>query len=186
MNLNLKKADTAIRIGEVRFSYAYVFEPNQKAIDSKTGKPKYTCSILIPKTNKEAIKLVEEATDAAAQRGAEEKWKGKVPAMLKRPLRDGDKEKADEDPAYEGMMFLNATNLRKPGVQVLDDGDRYNADSDDDFYSGCWGAVTLTFFPYDTSGNKGVGVSLGNLIKTRDDERFSGGGESAEDSFGDL
>ena len=186
MGLNLKKDETSIRIGEVRFSYAYVFEPNPKAIDSKTGKCKYTCCILIPNTNKEAIKLVSEATDAAAKTGAEKYWKGKVPATIKRPLRDGDLEKADEDPAYEGMMFLNCSNLRKPGVQVMDDGMRYEA-TPDDFYSGCWGAVTVTFFPYDNNGNKGVGVSLGNCIKLRDDERFSGsGGESADSSFADL
>lgn len=186
MGLNLKKSDTSIRIGEVRFSYAYVFEPNPKAVDSKTGKLKYTCSILIPKTNKEAIKLVEEATDAAAHEGAEKHWKGKIPANIKKPLRDGDEEKADEDPSYAGMMFLNCSNLRKPGVQVLDDGMRYEA-TEDDFYSGCWGAVTLNFFSYDTSGNRGVGASLGNCIKLRDDERLGGsGGESADSSFADL
>ena len=185
MNLNLKKSETSIRIGEVRFSYAHVFEPNPDAVDSKTGKCKYTCAILIPKTNTEAIKLIEEATAAAAQKGKEDKWGGKIPATIKKPLRDGDLEKADDDPTYEGMMFLNCSNLRKPGVQVLDDGIRYEA-TPDDFYSGCWGGVILTFYPYDFSGNKGVGVSLGNCIKTRDGERLSGGGESVDTSFADL
>ena len=145
MGLNVKKTDTSIRIGEVRFSYVYVFEPNPNATDSK-GNQKYTCCLLIPKTNKEAIKLINDAVDAAAKVGAEKYWKGKVPALLKKPLRDGDIEKADDDPAYAGMMFLNCSNIRKPGVQVLDDGMRYEA-SYDDFYSGCWGAVTLNFFP---------------------------------------
>lgn len=184
MGLNLKKSDTSIRIGEVRFSYAYVFEPNPNALD-KDGNPKYTCCILIPKTNKEAIKLIEDATAAAVTKGKETKWNGKTPALLKKPLRDGDVEKADDDPTYEGMMFLNCSNKRKPGVQVLDDGMRYEA-SDDDFYSGCWGAVTLDFFPYDTSGSKGVGASLGNCIKLRDDDRLAGSAESADSSFSDL
>ena len=186
MGLNLKKSDTSIRIGEVRFSYAYVFSPNPNAKD-KDGNLKYTCCILIPKSNKEAIKLIEEATNAAAINGKETKpeWKGKTPPLLKKPLRDGDVEKADDDPTYEGMMFLNCSNKRKPGVQVLDDGMRYEA-SEDDFYSGCWGAVTLNFYPYATSGNNGVGVSLGNCIKLRDDDRLGGGGESADSSFSDL
>lgn len=185
MGLNVKKTDTSIRIGEVRFSYVNVFEPNPKAIDSKTGKCKYTCCILIPKTNTEAIKLIEEATAAAAQKGKDDKWNGKIPATIKKPLRDGDLEKADVDSAYEGMMFLNCSNLRKPGVQVLEDSMRFEA-SEDDFYSGCWGAVTLNFYPYDTNGNKGVGVSLGNCIKLRDDDRFGSGGESVDSSFSDL
>jgi hypothetical protein len=55
----------------------------------------------------------------------------------------------------------------------------------EDFYSGCWGAVTLNFFPYDSKGNKGVGAGLNNVIKTRDDERLSGG-SSADADFGDM
>lgn len=183
MGLNVKKSETSVRIGEVRFSYAYVFEP--QADDA--GKLKYSCQILIPKENKEAIKLVKDAVAAAIEKGKETKtkWKGKVPSNLRNPLRDGDDEKADEDPNYEGMVFLNAKNPRKPGVQVLEDGLRYDA-SEDEFYSGCWGAVTLDFYPYDNNSN-GIGVSLGNLIKLRDDTRLGGGGgESVDDSFDDL
>ena len=181
MGLNLKKSDTAVRIGEVRFSFPRVFTPVK---NEETGKSKYSCSILIPKDNKEAIKLVEDATAAAAKKGAEKFWSGKIPNNLKKPLRDGDFDRED-DPAYEGMMFLNCSNTRKPGVQVMEDGMRYDA-SEDDFYAGCYGAVTLEFYPYDQRGNRGVGVSLGNLIKLRDGERLAGGGESAESSFSDL
>lgn len=182
MALNLKKTETSIRIGEIRFSFANVFVPKRN--EDGEGDPKYSCQILIPKDNKEALKLIEEATAAAAAKGKETKWGGKTPALLKKPLRDG-AEKEDDDPTYEGMMFLNCSNKRKPGVQVLDDGMRYEA-NEDDFYSGCWGAVTLDFFPYDHKGNKGIGVSLGNCIKLRDDERLAGGGESADNSFSDL
>lgn len=184
MGLNLKKSETSIRIGEIRFSFANVFEPKRNDNGDGDGDPKYSCQILIPKSNKEALKLIEEATAGAVDKGKETKWNGKIPAMLKKPLRDG-AEKEDDDPTYEGMMFLNCSNKRKPGVQVLDDGMRYEA-TEDDFYSGCWGAVTLDFFPYDHKGNKGVGVSLGNCIKLRDDERLAGGGESADNSFSDL
>ena len=55
----------------------------------------------------------------------------------------------------------------------------------EDFYSGCYGAVTLNFFPYENSGNKGVGAGLNNVIKTRDGERLAGG-RSAEEDFADL
>ena len=55
----------------------------------------------------------------------------------------------------------------------------------DDFYSGCYGAVTINFFPYENSGNKGVAAGLNNLIKTRDGERLSGG-RTADEDFGDM
>ena len=106
MGLNLKKSDTSIRIGEVRFSYARVFEP-YKQEGSEVAK--YSCCILVPKTNKEAIKLINDAVDAAAQAGAQDKWKGKIPATLKKPLRNGDDEHPD-DPTYEGMMFFNCSS----------------------------------------------------------------------------
>lgn len=181
MGLNLKKSDTSIRIGEVRFSFPRVFTPG--SVDENSQK-KYSCSILIPKENKEAIKLIDEAVDAAANKGAEKYWKGKVPANIHKPLRDGDFDR-EEDPAYEGMMFLNASNTRKPGVQVREEGVRFEA-TEDDFYAGCYGAVTLDFYPYDKNGNRGVAVSLNNLIKLRDGERLAGGGESADSAFSDL
>ena len=56
---------------------------------------------------------------------------------------------------------------------------------EDENFSGCYGAATVNFFPYDSSGNKGIGAGLNNLIKTRDGEKLSGG-TSAESDFGDL
>lgn len=177
MGLNTKKSDTEIRIGEVRFSYARVFEPNDNE--------KFSCCILIDKDNKEAIKLLKDAVETAAKKGAEKFWNGKIPPLLKRPLRDGDDEHP-EDPTFENQMFLNASNTYQPKVAVLEDGLMYETTDPAVFYSGCYGAVVLSFFPYNTNGNKGVGVSLGNVIKLRDGERLAGTAESAESSFGDL
>ena len=183
MALNMKKSDdgTSIRIGEVRFSFAKVFTPVK---NEETGKEKYSCSIVISKDNTEALTLVNNAIAAAAKIGAEKYWSGKVPPTLKKPLRDGDNDRPDDE-AYENSMFLNASNPHKPGVQVLEDGIRFDA-NEEDFYSGCYGAAVLSFYPYDKKGNRGVAVSLGNLIKLRDGERLSGGGESADSSFSDL
>ena len=46
-NYNKKLNDTTVRIGEVRFSFANVFEPKAGA---NGGEPKYSCAILIPKS----------------------------------------------------------------------------------------------------------------------------------------
>ena len=45
--------------------------------------------------------------------------------------------------------------------------------------------VTVNFFPYENSGNRGVGCGLGNVLKTRDGEPLSGRA-SAESDFKDL
>ena len=167
---------TQIRIGEVRFSFLRIQEKNESG--------KYTTAVIIPNSNKESLKLINDAVQAAVKRGAEQKWKGKVPANLHLPLHDGDLEKPD-DPACEDAQYLNASNTYQPKAYVLDDGDMYPAE-EDQIYSGCYGAVCLSFYPYDTNGNRGIGVSLGNIIKTRDGEPLGGSAQSGETSFGDL
>lgn len=179
-NYNKKITDTNIRIGEVRFSYAHVFEPRQS---DNGGDAKYSVCILIPKTATAILDMVKEAIAGAEEKGKTSKWGGKIPAKRNNPLRDGDEE--EKGPEYEGMYFLNASSKTKPGVRVLENGKVVEALDQEDFYSGCWGAVTVNFFPYDSSGNKGVGVGLNNVIKTRDDERLAGGA-TAEQDFADL
>ena len=53
-----------------------------------------------------------------------------------------------------------------------------------DIYSGMYGAVTVRFFGYSNSGNKGVGCGLGNVMKTRDGEPLAGGASAAVDFAG--
>ena len=178
---NKKIKDTSVRIGEVRFSYTAVFQPNK----NDDGTPsKYGVCIIIPKEDTETVNLVKEAIDAAKQRGKLEKWGGKIPANVKSCLRDGDIDREDDE-AFAGCYFLNASSRNKPGVKVLEDGVVSDALDEEDFYSGCYGAVTLDFFPYESSGNKGVGAGLNNVIKTRDGDRLSGG-RSADEDFADL
>lgn len=178
---NKKIKDTSVRLGEVRFSYTAVFQPKK----NDDGTPsKYGVCIIIPKEDTETVNLVKEAIDAAKQRGKMEKWGGKIPANVKSCLRDGDIDREDDE-AFAGCHFLNASSRNKPGVKVLEDGVVSDALDEEDFYSGCYGAVTLDFFPYESSGNKGVGAGLNNVIKTRDGDRLSGG-RSADEDFADL
>ena len=137
-NYNKKISDTCVRLGEVRFSYAHVFEPRQS---DNGGEPKYSVCILIPKTDKATVELVREAVAAAEEKGKTSKWGGKLPAKRGNPLRDGDEE--EKGPEYEGMYFVNASSKQKPGVRVLEGGKVVEALDTEDFYSGCWGAVTV-------------------------------------------
>lgn len=168
-------SSTKVITGKVRFSYAHVFEPS--AINEGDDK-KYSVSILIPKKDLETLAKVKKAVEAAKQEG-KGKWNGKIPPVLKLPLRDGDAERPDDE-AYEGMMFLNASSKNKPGI--VDE----NTDpvmSKDDFYSGCFGRASVNFYAFNVSGNKGIAVGLNNLQKLEDGDRLSGG-PSAADDFG--
>lgn len=68
-------------------------------------------------------------------------------------------------------------NLKQP----LRDGDAERAD---EVYSGCWGRASINFFPFNTNGNKGVGVGLNNIQKLKDDDRLGAARASAESDFG--
>ncbi len=175
-----KITETCVRLGEVRFCYEHVFAPR---VSDNGGAAKYSVCILIPKSDSRTLELVKEAITAAREKGKATKWGGKIPARLGDPLRDGDEE--DKGPEYEGMYFINASSPSKPGVRILEGGKILEALDTEDFYSGCWGAATVNFFPYDHNGNKGVGAALNNVIKTRDDEKLAGGA-SAEKDFADL
>jgi len=93
-----------------RLSYVNVFEP--KSINGSD--PKYSVSLIIPKSDKKTVSVVMKAIEAAKQEGAP-KFGGKVPSNLKTPLRDGDIDRPD-DPAYEGCYFINSNSKNAPHV----------------------------------------------------------------------
>ena len=80
---------------------------------------------------------------------------------------------------------MNASSASAPGLRVRSNGKVVEALDDDDIYSGCWGAVSVNFYPYSTKGNTGVACGLNNVIKTRDDKNLAGG-RSADADFSDL
>ena len=102
-----------------RWSYANVWEP--KSING--GTPKYSVSLIIPKSDTKTVAKIEAAIEAAYREGeAKLKGNGKsVPALsvLKTPLRDGDLERPD-DPAYAGSYFVNANATSAPGIVDAD------------------------------------------------------------------
>lgn len=164
--------------GKVRFSYANVFVPTSMEEDQPK---KYNVVLLIPKSDKATVKKIQDAVEAAELEGKISKWNGKIPATLKRPLRDGDAERPDDE-IYAGHFFVNANSKNKPGVV---DTDVQPIISEDEFYSGCYGRASVNFYPFNASGNKGVACGLNNVQKTEDGERLSGGASAEEDFGGD-
>ena len=120
------------------------------------------------------------AIDAAIDAGTA-KFGGKRPnkAALKLPLRDGDTERDDE--AYANSFFVNANSLTPP--QVVDENVSPILDRSE-VYSGCYARVSLSFYAFNTNGNKGVACGLGNIQKIRDGEPLGAGRVSAESDFG--
>lgn len=169
---------------KTRWSYCNLIEP--KSINGSD--PKYSVSLIISKDDP-CVEKIKAAIQAAYEDGASKlKGNGKsVPplAAIKTPLRDGDVERPD-DPAYAGAYFINANNKQKPGIvdkelsPILDPAE---------IYSGCYGRASITFYAFNSNGNKGIACAVNNLQKTSDGDHLGGSFSTAEDDFsedGDL
>lgn len=166
---------TKVVTGKVRFSYVHAFEPHAM---SEEDKAKYSVCVLIPKTDKDTINKIKKATEAAkeAYKSTLADKNGKIPANLKTPLRDGDEERPDDE-AFAGCYFLNANTTRRP--QVVDVNLNPILDASE-FYSGCYGRVSLNFYGYSVR-TKGIAAGLQNIQKLEDGEPLTGGSTAAED-----
>ena len=166
---------------DTRWSYCNVWEA--KAING--GTPKFSVSLLIPKTDTVTVNKIRAAIEAAYREGeAKLKGNGKtVPPLtaIKTPLRDGDAERPD-DPAYAGHYFLNANSATAPGIV---DADCQPILTRSEVYSGVYGRASISFYAFNSSGNRGIACGLNNLQKIRDGEPL-GGRASAESDFSDF
>lgn len=161
-----------------RWSYANVWEP--KAMEG--GKPKFSVSLIIPKSDTVTVGKIKAAIEEAYRDG-QSKLKGNaksVPALstLRTPLRDGDLERPD-DPAYANAYFVNANSTSAPGVV---DANRNEILDKSEVYSGCYGRASISFYAFNANGNRGIACGLNNLQKIKDGEPL-GGRASAESDF---
>ena len=165
---------TKVVTDTVRLSYANVWEP--KSING--GAEKYSVSLIIPKSDKKTIAAINAAIDAAIEEGLA-KFGGKKPnkAAIKLPLRDGDTERDDE--AYANSYFVNANSPTPP--QIVDQNVNPIMNRSE-IYSGVYARVSISFFAFNSNGNKGVACGLGNIQKVRDGQPL-GTRSTAEDDF---
>ncbi len=180
MSKNFVNPTKVITGVNTRWSYANVWEA--KSING--GAPKYSVSLIIPKSDTKTIEKIKAAIQAAYEEG-ESKLKGNgkiVPALsvLKTPLRDGDLERPDDE-AYANSYFVNANSGTAPGIV---DADRQPIIDHSEVYSGVYGRASINFYAFNSNGNKGIACGLNNLQKMRDGEPL-GGKSRAEDDFAD-
>ena len=166
--------------GVCRLSYANIWQA--KSING--GAPKYSASVLIPKGDTKTVAKVKAAIQAAYEEG-EGKLKGNgktAPSLasLKTPFRDGDTERPDDE-AYAGHWFINANSNTAPGVV---DANREPIYDTSEIYSGVYARVSLSFYTFNSNGNRGIACALQNIQKVRDGEAL-GGKSKAEDDFND-
>ena len=163
-------------------SYLNVNEPK---VPLGGGTPKYSVSLIIPKSDTITVEKIRAAIRAAYEEG-QSKLKGSskfVPDLedIKTPLRDGDKDRKGDE-AYKNSWFVNANSTTKPGVV---DADRNPILDSSELYSGIIGRASINFYAFNSNGNKGIACGLNNLQKLSDGTPL-GGHNRAEDDFADL
>lgn len=163
------KGESRVVTGVVRLSFCNLFEP-RKNDDGTTGK--YDCCLLIPKSDTDTIACINKAIDAAKAKGIKERWGNKLPKNLQIPLRDGDEKEDDQySDQFRGNCFINPKSKSRPGMVDRNGARILDAE---ELYSGCYVIAALSFFPYEISGNRGVGVGIDNIMKIKDGESLCG------------
>lgn len=173
-----------VTTGEARLSYVHLFKP-YAAMQGQ--EEKYSVTVLVPKTDVDTMNRINAAIEAAKQRGISEKWNGQCPPMVPTPVYDGDGVRpSDGMPFGEECkghwVFTASAKVDYPPEIVDKQGNPIINQSE--VYSGMYGRVNITFYPYSFGGKKGVGCGLGPVQKLRDGEPLSGSHVSASQAFG--
>lgn len=160
-----------VMIKNARLSYVRVFEASQV---NGQGEATFSVCLLIPKDSPEVPKI-RAAIEAefSALKARYPKLNGKDPKVWTNPLRDGDAEKDGAE--FKGNYFVNAKRKEKQGAPIVIDGKKQYITDKNEVYSGCYGNVAVSFYPYEFTGKYGVGVGLNGIQKTADGERLDGG-----------
>lgn len=174
--------------GEVRLSFVHLFEPYAQPAQAGQAQqdPKYSCMILVPKTDTKTIRDIERAQKAALEAGKANKFGGSIPKNWKNTFRDADEEQDTEKyPEMAGMMFMTVSSNPDYPPGLVDRRLQPILDRKD-LYSGCWARVSLRAFAFNSGNSKGVSFGLNNVMKWRDDEPLGGVVAKAEDDFAGL
>ena len=169
---------TQITTGKVRFSYCNLFTP--RAVQ-EGATPKYSVTLLIPKSDRATMQKIKAAMDEAKQKFMTSNSGKKLPTNLKSTLYDGDGERPNGGEFGEeckGCYVITVSSRQKP---IVVDNMR-NAITDPlEVYSGCYGRASINFFGYSSNGKKGISAGLLSIQKLHDGEALGGSRGSADD-----
>lgn len=170
---------------KVRFSYVNVFQP-QESLDG--GDPKYSITLLIPKTDTVTLGKIKAAMAEARENFCKRNGAQALPANPVSTLHDGDGVKPNSGEPYgpecHGHWVLSCSSKQKPLVvdefgTVLSDA-RTECTNPSAVYSGCYGRAKINFYGY-SNRRKGIGCGLLGIKKLCDGEPLGGAFATASD-----
>ena len=173
-----------VTIENVRLSYCNLFQP-KPPFNNPAGEPKFSCTILVPKSNTAAKAIMDAAVNQAIEIGVAKCWGGVRPPQLAICIHDGDGVRPSDGMPFgeecKGMwVFTASVKMDRPPFVV--DGQVQKIIDPTQVYSGIWANVNVNFFAYNSAGKKGIGCSLNGVQKVRDDTPLSSH-VTAEEAF---
>lgn len=165
-----------IKIKDVRLSYNNLLVPSKFYLEQNPNKNVYTAELLVDKSHESDIKLIQDAIEDAKKEGLTKfgtAWK-----PTHNPIKNGDETKNGE--AYKGCLWFRVkAHNSQPLVGIFDRSSGnikpvIVGQNDQEIYSGCYGAVDLSFFPYKNTSGSGVSIGINAFVKTADGENLSG------------
>lgn len=174
-------ATTHVVTGKVRLSYTHLTKPYARNADQE---PKYSCTVLVPKSDTATMAKINEAIAEAKRIGKDKKWDGIIPPIVAVPVHDGDGARPSDGMPFgdecKGHWVFTASSKNAPAIvdvnlnRILDE---------TEIYSGIYARVAVDFFAYSNAGKKGIGCGLANVQKLADGDSLAGG-TTAEQDFG--
>lgn len=170
-----------ITTGEVRLSYVNIFEPQTRPGSTDA---KFSVTVLVPKSDAATKAALDAAIQAAIEMGVSKCWNGIRPPQPAICIHDGDGPRPSDGQPYgaecHGCWVFTASSKNAPGIRDINVQPIIDPR---EVYSGIWGRVNVSFFPYNNNGKKGIGCGLNHVQKLRDGEPLVDR-VSADEAFG--
>lgn len=174
---------TKVITGKIRFSFVNIFEPKA---NNNGGEPKYSVTLLIPKSDTVTVGKIKEAIAEAREVFCSRNGATALPQKPNHTLHDGDGVRDSGDPygpECKGCYVITVSSKQKP---VIVDSFRNEITDPTEVYSGCYGRAAINFYGYNSNGKKGISAGLQSIQKLHDGEPLGGARGSADDFADDF
>ena len=178
---------TKITTGKVRFSFCNIWEPKAP---QGGGDPKYSITLLIPKSDTVTLGKVKAAMAEARDNFCARNGASALPQNPNNTLHDGDGMRPSGDPfgpECKGHYVITVSSKQKPVVVDNSKPKPQPITDPAEVYSGCYGRASINFYGYATNGKKGISAGLLGIQKLHDGEHFGtvGSADDFNDGFTD-
>jgi hypothetical protein len=152
------------------------------------GDPKYSVTLLIPKSDTATYAKIQSAMKEAADKFRERNGAASLPAKPNHTLHDGDGVRDSGDPygpECKDCWVITVSSKQKP---VIVDAFRNEVTDPTEVYSGCYGRAAINFYGYNQAGKKGISAGLLSIQKLHDGDPFGtvGSADDFDDDYRDA